>query len=851
MKSTLIDDYYKYFGNEVIFLDLETTGISCEDDHIIEIGGIKYRNNKEVARFETFVNTSKLLSSRIINLTGIQDKDLVSAPKLSTILEEFRTFIGDSPIFAHNSEFEKKFLLKIFDGNIINKFYDTCYFSCLTFPSLKSYSLENLMIEFGIKDYEMHRALEDALDAKTVMNYLIEEGLTSIPIEVIEKYTTAFNKDDYMVRDMLLAIKNVYDKNGSIIHQPFLNFSSKKEELNESNIEFQEKFQDVIGLNGNAIIQFPNNFSHKANITHELSKKSHKPKTILFVSDYDRLENWKKYFDKNSEGKKIKFIDKLSNYLCDSHIDRHIEKAYEEKNITGFDIYMKILLSKKKVIQKNKIAPFLLFRESGKSPLLSTYAEVRKDCSNRECISKNCIMKELKTHFSDSDIVVTFVSNLYILDKYNSLDILDQKLIIFDNLEYLEKFYDENLESFTFKTLETLLGNLKEKIDNSNKIFNQKLLPSLKNSGKYLKTIDAFLKNELKDEQYRIAISKQKYNYEEIICEFLDLFISLTNLYKVLLNCNENSKQEFWYIDYSMKISVILNILKEIFEKSESSIKYLQLLDNGENIKVSLQYVNLGDSFRKLVEDGKKQIVITTGAGDNYKFREFMLNLTSLSNLGEFESINLAAHAYRGIDLLIPENIPDLTSRSKNYLKKFKEFIVKIVKSRKGKTVIIMNSMARMKNLAVELEKELEKEDILFLQQHFDGGKNKLLKVSSNVENCLIIGSQAFYTHLDSDEGEVDTIIVEKPPFPFFKDEFIIARRNMFQDRGFDDFDDFIVPQTILKLRNGLRRLSNDGLFVIADSKISNNNYFNFIMDAISPADIYKSLESYTTFKLL
>src|SRR5512137_2007144 len=77
-----------------VSLDLETTGLSPEDDTIIEIGAVKFRGGEEIGTFDTLVNPHRPLSYRIAVLTGINQEELDAAPDFAAVSEQLAAFIG-------------------------------------------------------------------------------------------------------------------------------------------------------------------------------------------------------------------------------------------------------------------------------------------------------------------------------------------------------------------------------------------------------------------------------------------------------------------------------------------------------------------------------------------------------------------------------------------------------------------------------------------------------------------------------------------------------------------------------------------------------------------------------------
>jgi len=150
---------------ELVFFDLETTGLDQAMDQIIEIGAVKVRGGKEVSRFEQFCRLKEgaRLPEFISALTGITPLDLEPAEPVDQVVDEFLKFAGESPLLAHNSAFDAGFLRRALGGQLPNTVYDTLELARVFFPDLQSHSLVALVDSLDIKKEEAHRALGDSL----------------------------------------------------------------------------------------------------------------------------------------------------------------------------------------------------------------------------------------------------------------------------------------------------------------------------------------------------------------------------------------------------------------------------------------------------------------------------------------------------------------------------------------------------------------------------------------------------------------------------------------------------------------------------------------------------------------
>ncbi|MCM1040141.1 MAG: 3'-5' exonuclease [Roseburia sp.] len=149
---------------DYVCLDLETTGLDPKRDKIIEIGAVRVRAGEITARMETLVNPGRMLEERIVELTGISDKDLEGAPDVAEVLPELLAFIGDDILLGHSVLFDYSFVKKAAVNQRLSfekEGIDTLKIARKFLADLESRSLGSLCDHFGI-GHSAHRALADA-----------------------------------------------------------------------------------------------------------------------------------------------------------------------------------------------------------------------------------------------------------------------------------------------------------------------------------------------------------------------------------------------------------------------------------------------------------------------------------------------------------------------------------------------------------------------------------------------------------------------------------------------------------------------------------------------------------------
>lgn len=84
-------------------LDIETTGGKYDEEGITEIAIYKYDGKKVVDQFISLVNPEKEIQPFVVNLTGINNAMLRTAPKFYEVAKRIVEITEDCTIVAHNA----------------------------------------------------------------------------------------------------------------------------------------------------------------------------------------------------------------------------------------------------------------------------------------------------------------------------------------------------------------------------------------------------------------------------------------------------------------------------------------------------------------------------------------------------------------------------------------------------------------------------------------------------------------------------------------------------------------------------------------------------------------------------
>lgn len=157
----------KYVSDYVIF-DLETTGVRCDVDEIIEISAIKVRDHKITDQYNTLVNPGMHIPAAATKVNHITDEMVEDAPELEEALSGFLDFIEDGILVGHNIHtFDMKFVkhacMRTFGTDIQNDYIDTLFMARKCLPQLSHHKLTDISEYFNISTEGAHRALNDCI----------------------------------------------------------------------------------------------------------------------------------------------------------------------------------------------------------------------------------------------------------------------------------------------------------------------------------------------------------------------------------------------------------------------------------------------------------------------------------------------------------------------------------------------------------------------------------------------------------------------------------------------------------------------------------------------------------------
>jgi ATP-dependent DNA helicase DinG len=121
-----------------------------------------------------------------------------------------------------------------------------------------------------------------------------------------------------------------------------------------------------------------------------------------------------------------------------------------------------------------------------------------------------------------------------------------------------------------------------------------------------------------------------------------------------------------------------------------------------------------------------------------------------------------------------------------------------------------------------------------------EAGRSAILDRFRRDRASVLFATDSFWEGVDVRGEGLRLIVIGRLPFRVPNDPIVLARSETIEARGGSAFDDYALPQAVIKLRQGFGRLvrSHDdaGVVLIADSRIARKPYGEVFLSSLPPA---------------
>jgi Rad3-related DNA helicase len=225
--------------------------------------------------------------------------------------------------------------------------------------------------------------------------------------------------------------------------------------------------------------------------------------------------------------------------------------------------------------------------------------------------------------------------------------------------------------------------------------------------------------------------------------------------------------------------------------------------------------------------------------GPNFAYFRHRLGLDAPEYSDILERILPLTFDYESNALLyVPRHLPEpvFGPNSASYTKEVAKEMFRLVQASRGRAFLLFSSKRMLDEVYAAISPEL---DFPLLRQG-DLPRIELVRQFREQEGAVLFGLKSFWEGVDIVGETLSLVVIDKLPFDPPDDPVHEARVAQMKANGENWFGNYVLPQAVLRLKQGLGRLlrtrEDRGVMAILDTRLHTKGYGKLVLNALPPA---------------
>jgi DNA helicase-2/ATP-dependent DNA helicase PcrA len=194
-KDPYRDLFTAYEHQQLVILDVESTGLDTTCDDIIQIAAIRYGKQGVGQALDILVKPTRPVGDSYF-VHGLTDEILQEkGMEPQEALKELLGFMEGAVVVGHNIQYDLQIILSMLSRYklprpLVKAVYDTLDLAYKVYPKLENHKLKTLSELIGTQTVPDHNAMQDILATGEVLNHLLEAiyHKTQARLDALEAY---------------------------------------------------------------------------------------------------------------------------------------------------------------------------------------------------------------------------------------------------------------------------------------------------------------------------------------------------------------------------------------------------------------------------------------------------------------------------------------------------------------------------------------------------------------------------------------------------------------------------------------------------------------------------------------
>jgi Rad3-related DNA helicase len=330
----------------------------------------------------------------------------------------------------------------------------------------------------------------------------------------------------------------------------------------------------------------------------------------------------------------------------------------------------------------------------------------------------------------------------------------------------------------------------------------------------------------------------------------------------------QTEQEEVLYQKVVTRAQNLADRVRQIFsyEEPERYVYYLERDDDTENtalpVSVSAAPLDVSDFLREHLFEQSPVIVtsatIATGVGattsgfqGNFSYFLRRVGLDESERPIQERMLPLAFHYQQQALLYVPRDLPDPAytgEAAEKYTLALARRMYQLVRCSGGRAFLLFSSRRMLEQAYALMAPHLS----FPLFKQGDLPRPELVRRFRQEEGAVLFGLKSFWEGVDVAGDALSLVVIDKLPFDPPDDPVHEGRVALMKAAGEDWFGGYVLPQAILRLKQGVGRLirthEDRGVMALLDTRLRTRSYGKRILKALPPARLTENLRDVKQF---
>ena len=180
------------------------------------------------------------------------------------------------------------------------------------------------------------------------------------------------------------------------------------------------------------------------------------------------------------------------------------------------------------------------------------------------------------------------------------------------------------------------------------------------------------------------------------------------------------------------------------------------------------------------------------------------------------------------LKIIVAAYMPDPKDYNR-FLKCIGDIVLETSKKFRKGTMVLFTSHDALRQVYKDLYNNFKLERLKLLGQGLTGSMSGISRQFIDNEESVLLGTESFWQGVDIPGKSLEVLMIMKLPFAVPNDPYVEAMCEDFQRHGRNSFEEYIIPQAVIRFRQGVGRLirseTDKGVLVILDKRIVKARY--------------------------